>query len=30
MQEITPHLNRLKEKHKNDAKMLQAGNNETL
>ena len=24
MQEITPHINRLKEKHKNDAKMLQA------
>lgn len=24
MQELTPHLNRLKEKHKNDAKMLQA------
>lgn len=24
MQEITPHLNRLKEKHKNDAKTLQA------
>src|ERR1035437_4047122 len=24
MQELTPHLNRLKEKHKNDAKMLQS------
>ena len=24
MQELTPHLNRLKEKHKNDAKTLQA------